>query len=205
MLYKYIFLYNNIISKMYDVEPDYIFKIMLIGNAGTGKSSLLLRLCENTFREKYISTIGVDFKIKIFKIEDQTGVAPHIVKLYLWDTAGQERFKSIIASYYRGSNGIIVIFDLSDKKSFDEINIWMNERDKYCVSSICTLLIGTKSDKTRVITDDMISELCIKYNISYIETSAKYDINVNDAFELLCKKLMEKDDMNYIKNMKILL
>ncbi len=179
---------------MRDIEPDYLFKLLLMGNSGTGKSSLLMRLCENTFREAYISTIGIDFKIRTLEVENK------IVKLQIWDTAGQERFRSIISNYYRGSQGIIVVFDLSDKKSFDDINIWMDERDKYCNSKICTLLVGTKADKKKdLITDDMISEICMKYNASYIETSAKYDINVVDAFKLICKKLIEKYNFNYIK------
>lgn len=178
---------------MMGFEQDYLFKLIIIGNAGTGKSSLLFRLCNNTFNEAYISTIGIDFKTKTFEIGDDT------VKLQIWDTAGQERFKSIISSYYRGANGVIIVFDLNDKKSFDDIDDWMYERDMKCKSNFCTLIIGTKSDikKKDLITDDMISELCIKYNASYIETSAKYDINIVDAFKLICKKLIEKNNPSY--------
>ena len=172
------------------MEHDYLFKLIVIGNAGTGKSSLLLRLCDNKFDDSYISTIGIDFKIKTFKIDDD------IVKLQIWDTAGQERFRAIISNYYRGAKGVIVVFDLNNKKSFDDINMWMLERDKYCKFNTCTLIIGTKSDLHNkiLINDEMIGDLCIKYNASYIETSSKYDININEAFQLICKKLIEKND-----------
>jgi Ras-related protein Rab-1A len=160
----------------------------MIGNSGTGKTSLLLRLCNDIFSDIYISTIGIDFKVKTLNIDNKN------VKLQIWDTAGQERFKSVISTYYRGIHGIIIVFDLNDIKSFENIDNWMFERDKYCNSNICTLIIGTKSDikKKDLITDDMISNLCINYGASYIETSSKNDFNVKEAFELICKKLIEK-------------
>jgi Ras-related protein Rab-1A len=112
----------------------------MIGNSGTGKTSLLLRLCNDIFSDIYISTIGIDFKVKTLNIDNKN------VKLQIWDTAGQERFKSVISTYYRGIHGIIIVFDLNDIKSFENIDNWMFERDKYCNSNICTLIIGTKSD-----------------------------------------------------------
>ena len=180
----------------YSFEPDYLFKIIIVGNSGTGKSSLLMRLCHDIFSEDYISTIGIDFKTKTFEIDNYS------VKLQIWDTAGQERFKSIITSYYRGIHGIIVVFDLSDIKSFENINNWMTDRDNYCNSNICTIIIGTKADikKKDIITDDMISDMCINHGASYIETSSKNNFNVNDAFELISKKLIEKNNSIYIKH-----
>jgi len=180
---------------MFNIDPDYLFKIMLIGNSGTGKTSLLFRFCDDTYSDTYISTIGVDFKIKTLEIDNK------IIKLQIWDTAGQERFKTIISSYYRGAHGIIIFFDLSDKKSFDDVESWMIERNKYCNRNICTLLVGTKSDIKN--NDDfninVINELCNKYDTSYIETSSKLNININNVFEKLCFKLMMKYNYNYLK------
>jgi Ras-related protein Rab-1A len=176
-----------------DFENDYVFKIIIIGNAGTGKTSLLSRLCNNIFIDTYISTIGIDFKTKVFDIDGYN------VKLQIWDTAGQEKFKSIVSNYYRNINGIIVVFDLSDIKSFININNWMNERDKFCVANTSTIIVGTKSDikKSELITYEMISEICIKYKASYIETSSKNNFNIDEAFILLCKKIIEKNE--YVK------
>lgn len=96
-------------------EYDYMFKILTVGNSGTGKSCLLLRFSEGTFSDNFMSTIGVDFKFKQIQVEDKE------IKLQIWDTAGQERFRTITSSFYRGANGIVLVFDLTDLYSFQQI------------------------------------------------------------------------------------
>jgi Ras-related protein Rab-1A len=160
------------------VEYDYLFKVLLIGDSGVGKSALLTRFTDRTFTDSYMITIGVDFKIQTIKLDDK------IIKLQLWDTAGQERFRTITSAYYRGSNGIIIVFDLSDKETFDHVKIWMAEIENYS-NDVKLMLIGNKNDiegsKRQVYYEDA-KEFADKLGISYIETSAKTSINVKEAF-----------------------
>merc|ERR1712159_656276 len=105
-------------SKM-NPEYDYLFKLLLIGDSGVGKSCLLFRFADDTYQESYISTIGVDFKIRTVELEGKT------IKLQIWDTAGQERFRTITSSYYRGAHGIIVVYDVTDQESFNNVKTWL--------------------------------------------------------------------------------
>lgn len=160
------------------VEYDYLFKVLLIGDSGVGKSALLTRFTDRTFTDSYMITIGVDFKIQTIKLDDK------IIKLQLWDTAGQERFRTITSAYYRGANGIIIVFDLSDKETFDHVKIWMAEIENYS-NDVKLMLIGNKNDiegSKRQVSYEDAKEFADKLGISYIETSAKTSINVKEAF-----------------------
>lgn len=128
-------------------DYDYLFKLLLIGNSSVGKSSLLLRFSDNIFSERYLlaygsflPTIGVDFKIRTFDLNGST------VKLQIWDTAGQERFKTITSSYYKGAHGIILVYDITDRQSFKDIENWLAEVDKFGNENVVKLLVGNKSD-----------------------------------------------------------
>ncbi|KAJ2053920.1 Ras- protein Rab-1A, partial [Coemansia sp. S155-1] len=119
---------------------DYLFKLLLIGDSGVGKSCLLLRFADDTYTESYISTIGVDFKIRTIELEGKT------VKLQIWDTAGQERFRTITSSYYRGAHGIIVVYDITDNTTFGDVKQWLQEIDRYASEGVNKLLVGNKRD-----------------------------------------------------------
>ncbi len=175
---------------MQNHEHDHLFKILLTGDSGTGKSALLSRFSENDFTDRYISTIGVDFKMKYITIDKSK------IKLQIWDTAGQERFRTITSSYYRGVHGIIVVYDVTNALSFANVRHWINEVDRYASGNVEKLLIGTKSDLTvdRVIDYNTGKELADSYNMRFMETSAKDDKNVNEAFSMLATKLKETID-----------
>ncbi|KAJ8460855.1 hypothetical protein OPV22_033781 [Ensete ventricosum] len=138
-------------------EYDYLFKLLLIGDSGVGKSCLLLRFADDSYIESYISTIGVDFKIRTV---DQDGKT---IKLQIWDTAGQERFRTITSSYYRGAHGIIVVYDVTDQESFNNVKQWLNEIDR-----------AVSYETGKAFADEI--------GIPFLETSAKDSTNVEKAF-----------------------
>jgi Ras-related protein Rab-1A len=178
---------SNIKSFQAPLEYDYLFKIIIIGNSGVGKSSLLLRFTDRIFEYSHVSTIGVDFKIQTIQLDNK------IIKMQIWDTAGNERFRTITTSYYRGSHGVCIVFDLTDKQSFENINSWFTEIEKYASNNIKKILVGNKCDisKDREISYQEANEFANKLNIPYIETSAKDSINVQELFINLAKTLKE--------------
>lgn len=173
---------------------DYLFKLLLIGDSGVGKSCLLLRFADNTYNSDYISTIGVDFKIKTIKLDNDK-----IVKLQIWDTAGQERFRTITSSYYRGAQGIIIVYDVTDLESFNNLNNWLQEIDKFGTNGVTKLIVGNKNDLTekKQVTLEMAQEFAKeKGGLTVLETSALSSENVEQAFLTMAKEIKEKSDKN---------
>ncbi|KTW26634.1 GTP-binding protein ypt1 [Pneumocystis carinii B80] len=169
-------------------EYDYLFKLLLIGDSGVGKSCLLLRFSDDTYTESYISTIGVDFKIRTIELEGKT------VKLQIWDTAGQERFRTITSSYYRGAHGIIIVYDVTDQDTFNNVKQWLQEIDRYASESVNKLLIGNKSDMVdkKVVDPSQAKELADGLSIPFLETSAKSSINVEQAFITMAQEIKKR-------------
>ncbi|PRP88244.1 Rab GTPase [Planoprotostelium fungivorum] len=169
-------------------DYDFLFKLLLIGDSGVGKSCILLRFADNAFTDNFISTIGVDFKIKTIEIDGKK------VKMQIWDTAGQERFQTITTSYYRGAHGLIIVFDVTNKPSFDNIKKWLDDIERHAAPSIVKCLVGNKCDleSKRIIDTRTAKELADNLGISYLETSAKESININSAFERLGSLIMKK-------------
>lgn len=162
---------------------------MIIGDSGVGKSCLLLRFADNSYNESHVSTIGVDFKVKTVHVQDK------VAKLQIWDTAGQERFRSITSSYYRGANGIVVVFDVTDAASFSNLKAWFSEIERCTAgsSSVQRLLIGNKADDTerRAVSAEAARAFADSIGVSYVETSAKTAQNVEAAFIQMAQQLRQ--------------
>ena len=168
-------------------DYDYIFKVLLLGNSDVGKSSLLLRFVDDLWNESFVPTIGVDFKVKTIEIGDKK------VKLQIWDTAGQERFRNVVSTYFRGSNGILLIYDITNKESFKNLEDWLSEIEKNSSENVFKILIGNKNDleTDRVITVEEGQNFANRNGMQFIETSAKLDTNVSEAFQALAQLMVE--------------
>ena len=173
---------------------DYLFKIIVIGESGVGKSALVERLCGRTFRQQYDVTIGVEFETKTIQIDGDI-----IIKSHIWDTAGQEQFASIVSTYFRDCAGAFVVFDICNRRTFQRIEKWhqqVNDHNKDRFVPI--VLIGNKIDDSyhRQVSIEEAEAFANKHHILYIETSAKYNINIDNFFKLLIQdiyKRMDKD------------
>ncbi|XP_076894556.1 ras-related protein RABD2c-like [Bidens hawaiensis] len=169
-------------------EYDYLFKLLLIGDSGVGKSCLLLRFADDSYLESYISTIGVDFKIRTVEQDGKT------IKLQIWDTAGQERFRTITSSYYRGAHGIIVVYDVTDQESFNNVKQWLSEIDRYASENVNKLLVGNKCDLTsqKVVSYETGKAFADEIGIPFLETSAKSSTNVEEAFMAMTAEIKNR-------------
>lgn len=157
-----------------------------------GKSCLLLRFADDTYTESYNSTIGVDFKIRTIELEGKT------VKLQIWDTAGQERFRTITSSYYRGAHGIIVVYDVTDQETFNNVKQWLQEIDRYANEGVNKLLVGNKSDlvNKKVVDYNAAKEFADSLAIPLLETSAKNATNVEQAFLTMAKQIKDRFEVD---------
>lgn len=164
------------------------YKVIIVGDSGVGKTSILNIFLGLDFNLQQQITIGVDYGIKKLNINNSD------IKLQIWDTAGQEVFRSISKSYYRGADGAFVVFDLSRRKTFLNIEYWIKELYNQN-SNVHVMIIGSKSDMVKQVSDDEIDELITKFNaISYIETSAKNKYNIDTIFYNMASKIHNKHE-----------
>ncbi|XP_030751296.1 ras-related protein Rab-35 [Sitophilus oryzae] len=177
-------------------DYDHLFKLLIIGDSGVGKSSLLLRFSDNTFTGSYITTIGVDFKIKTVNIDDEK------VKLQIWDTAGQERFRTITSTYYRGTHGVVIVYDVTNGETFANVKRWLHEIDQNC-EVVNRVLVGNKNDtpdRKVVLTEDA-QRFADTMKIQLFETSAKDNINVEEMFMTITRLVLKsKKEMKQLQS-----
>ncbi|XP_061044679.1 ras-related protein Rab-8A [Eubalaena glacialis] len=169
---------------------DYLFKLLLIGDSGVGKTCVLFRFSEDAFNSTFISTIGIDFKIRTIELDGKR------IKLQIWDTAGQERFRTITTAYYRGAMGIMLVYDITNEKSFDNIRNWIRNIEEHASADVEKMILGNKCDVNdkRQVSKERGEKLALDYGIKFMETSAKANINVENAFFTLARDIKAKMD-----------
>eukprot|EP00124_Ichthyophonus_hoferi_P004645 Ihof_evm4s538 gene=Ihof_evmTU4s538 len=168
-----------------DEEVAHVFKLLLIGDSSTGKSSLLMRFSDDVFEGDLNPTIGVDFKAKVINIDNKQ------VKLTIWDTAGQERFRTLTASYYRGAHGVIFVYDVTRRDTFNNITAWLQELGHYSQGEeVVKMLVGNKIDlaSQREVDAKEGVDLAMAHSMLFIEASAKTSVGVEQTFEELVHK-----------------
>ena len=182
------------------LEPEIFgkqFKLVIIGNSHVGKTSLMLRYAENVFKDKHISTIGVDFKIVKVKVGDI------FVKLQIWDTAGQDRFRTMSSTYYRGADGAIIVYDVTSSESFNNVGRWLEDMNMYN-RNVFKIIVGNKNDntstdtlstETKVVSTQEAKKLADRLDLKLFETSAKEDKNVREMFEDVAYELLKREKL----------
>ena len=172
---------------MADDEYDFIFKVLLLGNSDVGKSSLLLRFVDSVWNDAFVPTIGVDFKVKTLEINNKK------VKMQIWDTAGEERFRTVVSTYFRGAHGILLLYDVTNRDSFKNLENWLIEIEKNSSEKVLKILLGNKCDLNddREIQPDEGRAFADRNGMEFMETSAKMNTNVTEAFETLGKLMIE--------------
>lgn len=177
-----------------DQNFDYMFKILIIGNSSVGKTSFLFRYADDSFTSAFVSTVGIDFKVKtVFRNEKR-------VKLQIWDTAGQERYRTITTAYYRGAMGFILMYDVTNEESFNSVQDWVTQIQQYSWDNAQVILVGNKCDMEdeRVVSTERGKQLADQLRLEFFESSAKENINVKIVFErlvdIICEKMSESLD-----------
>ena len=180
---------------------DIYLKILLIGDTSVGKTSILCKYIDDEFSDAYLSTIGIEFKIKSLIINGKK------VLLRIWDTSGQERYRSITQNFYRNANGILFIFDITKKETFDNIKIWLTDSENCEDNKVAKMLIGNKIDleNKRKIDNETIKKFAEKKEMKYFEASAKEGINIDNIFRelaelILFNKSKEENEEETIRN-----
>lgn len=169
---------------------DYLFKLLLIGDSGVGKTCVLFRFSDDAFNSTFISTIGIDFKIRTIELEGKK------IKLQIWDTAGQERFRTITTAYYRGAMGILLVYDITQEKSFENIKNWIRNIEQHASEDVEKMILGNKCDMEdkRAVSKERGEALAGDYGVAFMECSAKANINVEDAFLQIASTIKKKID-----------
>jgi small GTP-binding protein len=173
-------------------KKEVLYKILLLGDSSVGKTCFLMRYTDNTFQEIHMSTIGLDYKLKNVQLDDGK-----MVKIQIWDTAGQDRFRSITKNYYKGAHGIILIYDITNQKTFENVKNWINQIKEEVSNKVTIILVGNKIDDEdhRVVSTEQGEKMAKDFGLMFFECSAKSGVNIDSTFNELVKKTVE----NYSK------
>eukprot|EP00042_Codosiga_hollandica_P048994 m.560130 g.560130 ORF g.560130 m.560130 type:complete len:206 (-) comp57785_c0_seq17:216-833(-) len=171
---------------------EFLFKVVLIGDSGVGKSSLLFRLVSGDFGDAYRATIGVDFKIRTINSDGA------LVTLQIWDTAGQERFRSLVSSYFRDAHGIILVFDTTNLRSFWNLQVWLDQVERFAPANVCKLILGNKSDclHARQVEKKAAEAFSATTGIPFLEVSALDASNIELSFAMIATAMKQRADPN---------
>mmetsp|Transcript_22257 Transcript_22257/g.32514 ORF Transcript_22257/g.32514 Transcript_22257/m.32514 type:complete len:224 (-) Transcript_22257:456-1127(-) len=171
---------------------DHLFKLLMIGDAGVGKSSMLLRFTDDSFDEHIQSTIGVDFKVKHLDVSSKR------IKLTIWDTAGQERFRTLTSSYYRGAQGVVMVYDVTRRDSFENLEQWLKEVKLYSPNNgegVVKLLVGNKIDMERQVPREEAEAWARSQGMLFLEASAKTRTGIKQCFMEVVQKIVEDPEL----------
>ena len=171
-----------------DTEYDYLFKLILVGDSYVGKTNILSKYIKNEFNQNTKSTVGVEFGAKLLKIEDK------IIKAQIWDTAGQERYKSITSAYYKGAKGAFIVYDITNRLTFESVDKWIQDLNLNSDKNITLLLIGNKKDLAdkRDVTKEEGEEKAKSFGLAFLETSALTGENIDKVFDYMLKEVYTK-------------
>ncbi|KAF0410789.1 ras-domain-containing protein [Gigaspora margarita] len=176
---------------------DYLIKLVLIGGNDVGKSALLLRFSDDSFTPSFVTTIGIDFKTRIIGLDGKR------IKLQTWVMAGQERFRTITTAYCRGAMGILLVYDVTNERSFNNIRNWLSNIEQHAHEDVNKILIGNNCHlvEKKVITKEQGKALADENGIKFFEVSAKANINVEEAFFALVRRSKLESITNAIPNL----
>ena len=163
-----------------------VYKVLLLGDSTVGKTCFLMKYTDKTFQDIHMATIGLDYRLKSMKLKSGKSI-----KLQIWDTAGQDRFRAITKNYYKGSHGIILIYDITNIQSFENVKTWVNQIREEASSNVIIYIAGNKvdmEDERKVDRDDG-EKLAEELGFPFVETSAKNGININETFEDLVERI----------------
>ena len=171
-----------------DAEYDYLFKLILVGDSYVGKTNILSKYIKDEFNLNTKSTVGVEFGTKILKIEDK------IIKAQIWDTAGQERYKSITSTYYKGAKGAFIVYDITNRLTFESVDKWIQDLNLNSDKNITLLLIGNKKDLAdkREVTTEEGEEKAKSFGLAFLETSALTEKNIYKIYDYIIKEVFTK-------------
>ncbi len=169
-------------------EYDYLFKLIIVGDTNVGKTNIMSKYIKDQFNITSKSTIGVEFGTKILEIDNKK------VKAQIWDTAGQERYKSITSAYYKGAKGAFIVYDITNKSTFESVDKWIKDLNSYGDKNLTMLLIGNKSDLEvkRIINKEEGEEKAKSFELGFIETSAYNGDNIDQAFDIMLKEVLKR-------------